>query len=218
MSQHVTALELATYFNGTTVEADLTDEWIAQANILLQMIAADVEAAAGVPLDAETGTRLLAGTWSRDLPLPVGPVRDVSAVTVNGLALAASSFYWNDRTIIRRGVNAVDDGDVVADYPEDAQGARSRTGLHWSGPFATVRVTLAWGFVAIPDWLKSLELRIAARTFGNPANVTQESLAVYSVTYGQSRSDDGSHVTKAERRRLRQMLNRTAGTFQTAGL
>lgn len=61
-------------------------------------------------------------------------------------------------------------------------------------------------------------LRIAARTFGNVGQITQETLAVYSVSYGAStNTNDGSHVTKAERKRLRKMLNRTGGTITATG-
>jgi hypothetical protein len=218
MSQHVTALELATYFNGTTDLDELTPEWIAQANILLQMIAADVEAAAGVPLDAEAGTVILGGSWSRDLLLPAGPIRDVTAVTVNGVALAASAYYYNERSLLRRGFGPLDELEESDDLLDLRQGAQMRDGSYWSGPAATVIVDYSWGFETVPDWIKSLELRVAARTFGNVANVTQESLAIYSVTYGQSTSDDGSHLTRAERFRLRKMLNRTAGTIAAASL
>lgn len=218
--QFVSALELATYFNGTTDLAELTPEWIAQANILLEMISADVEAAAGVPIDAYSSTVLLAGTWSRDLDLPAGPISAVSAVTLNGIALDATGYYFNDRNTLRRGVNALDLLDEDAD---DAglhqQGASSRAGRGWGGPAATVAVELAGGFAdPVPDFVRSLVLRIAARTFGNVGQITQETLAVYSVSYGAStNTNDGSHVTKAERKRLRKMLNRTGGTITATG-
>ena len=217
--QFVSALELATYFNGTTELGDLTPEWVAQADLLLQMISADVEAAAGVPIEAGEGTVILGGSWSRDLELPAGPIRSVSAVTVNGIALDAASYYWNDRALLRRGQNALDLLDDGYEYSEgDRQGARWRSGRSWSGPASTVIVNLAWGFVVVPDFVKSLVLRIASRTFGNVAQVTQESLAIYSVSYGQSSNlNDGSHVTANERKRLRKMLNRTGGTIAALG-
>ncbi len=218
--QFVSALELATYFNGTTDVADLTAEWIAQADLLLQMISADVEAAAGVPIEAGSVTVLLAGTWSRDLELPAGPIASVSAVTVNGIAVAASGYYWNDRALLRRGTNAADVLDDDADdWPLSTQGASSRAGRGWGGPSATVAAELTVGFAApVPDFVRSLVFRIAARTFGNVGQVTQETLAVYSVSYGAStNTNDGSHVTKAERKRLRKMLNRTGGTISALG-
>lgn len=218
--QFVSALELATYFNGTTDLADLTPEWIAQANLLLEMISADVEAAAGVPIEAGSVTVLLAGTWSRDLDLPAGPISSVSAVTVNGISVEPAGYYWNERALLRRGMNAADVLDDDADdWPRSAQGADSRAGRGWGGPAATVAAELAVGFAApVPDFIRSLVLRIAARTFGNVGQVTQETLAIYSVSYGAStNTNDGSHVTAAERKRLRKMLNRTGGTISAGG-
>lgn len=218
--QFVSALELATYFNGTTDVADLTAEWIAQADLLLQMISADVEAAAGVPIEAGSVTVLLAGTWSRDLELPAGPIASVSAVTVNGISVEPAGYYWNDRALLRRGMHAADVIDDDADdWPSSGQGASSRAGRGWGGPAATVAAELTVGFAApVPDFVRSLVLRIAARTFGNVGQITQETLAVYSVSYGAStNTNDGSHVTKAERKRLRKMLNRTGGTITATG-
>lgn len=218
--QFVSALELATYFNGTTDVADLTAEWIAQADLLLQMISADVEAAAGVPIEAGSVTVLLAGTWSRDLELPAGPIASVSAVTVNGISVEPAGYYWNDRALLRRGMHAADVLDDDADdWPSSGQGASSRAGRGWGGPAATVAAELTVGFAApVPDFVRSLVLRIAARTFGNVGQITQETLAVYSVSYGAStNTNDGSHVTKAERKRLRKMLNRTGGTITATG-
>ena len=218
--QLVSALELATYFNGTTDLAELTPEWIAQADLLLQMISADVEAAAGVPIEAGSVTVLLAGTWSRDLELPAGPISAVSAVSVNGTALGAASYYWNDRALLRRGANALD----LDEEPDDEsslheQGAQHRAGRGWGGPSATIAAELTVGFAApVPDLVRSLVLRVAAPTFRNVGQITQETLAVYSVSYGaNTNTNDGSHVTQAERKRLRKMLNRTGGTITATG-
>lgn len=224
-SQFVSALELATYFNGTTDIAELEPEWIAQADILLQMISADIEAAAGCTFDAGSRTAVLAGSWSRDLELPAGPVSAITAVSLNGTSIGAADYVYNDRGMIRRGALEAWDASEE-DYADDwsalgRQGAGWRSGTHWGGPFSTILVAYSSSFAEIPAVVRSLVYRIAARTFGNVANVTQESLAIYSVTYGGNRSggpdDSGSHVTKAERKRLRSMFNRTAGTFQTAG-
>lgn len=200
MSQFATALDLATLYNGTTDLDELEPEWIAQADALLVVISDDIEAAAGITIDAGDGIALLAGTWSRDLDLPAGPVRDITAVTVNGTGLASSEYFHNARSVIRRGMMA---GDEIDDG----------SGRNWGGPGSTVAVAYGWGFETVPGFVRSLALRIAARTIGNVAQVTQESLAIYSVSYGAStNTNDGSHVTNAERKRLRHLLNRTGGT------
>lgn len=222
-TQFVTALELATYFNGTTDAGELSPEFIAQANILLQMISADVQAAAGVKLTEGSGSVVLPGTWSRDLALPAGPVRDVDAVVVNGSSIPSSSWAWNSRSIVRRGGSPIfgldaDEADAGLS-PLSRQGAGHRSGLTWGGPVATISVHYSWGYAVVPDVVKSLVLRIAARTFGNVAGVTQESLAVYSVTYGASSANEGgSHVSDKERKRLRQALGAIrAGTVNVGG-
>lgn len=215
----VSPLELAGYFNGTTDLGDLTPEWIAQATILLEQISADIEAAAGVPIELGSGTVLVPGTWSRDLDLPAGPIRDVTAVAINGVTLDTSSWWYNERATIRRGVNAA--SLLTEDLDTDdrhQQGAHHRPGLSWGGPTSTVAVELGWGFEEVPGFLRSLALRIAGRTFGNVGQITQETLAVYSVSYGAStNTNDGSHVTNSERRRLRKLLNRTGGTITATG-
>lgn len=208
-TQFVSPLELATYFNGTTDLAELTPEWIAQAALLIEMISADIEDAAGVRIEASRRTVLLAGTWSRDLELPGGVIRAVHAVTVNGVALDAASWWWNDRRTLRRGstigsINDCEPGDTA--------------GLSWGGPTSTIAVELEDGLEDVPEIVRALTFRIAARTFGNVADITQESLALYSVTYTQSRNGaDGSHVRAAERSRLRRCFNRTGGTIVATG-
>ncbi len=215
MTQFVSALELATYFNGTTELADLSNEWIAQANLLLEQISADVEAAAGCPLESFSATLLLPGTWSRDLELPVGQIREVNAVTLNGVPLPTGSWIWNDRNTLRRAAGLDSDEE---DNEGDAPGAQHRDGAHWGGPASTVAVELDGGPLDCPAIARSLVFRIAARTFGNVGQLTQETLGVYSVSYGAStNTNDGSHVTKAERSRLRKALNRTGGTITVGG-
>ena len=222
MSQFVTALELATYLNGTTDVGDLTPEFVAQADLLCEMVSADVEAAAGFPIGADTATVFIPGTWHRDLELPAGPVVAVSGVALNGQSLAASEFTFNERSLLRRGsiiaADAFDGDDFFDDWCSlGRQGASWRSGRHWGGPSSTVTAVLTLN-ETVPDIVRSLTLRVLARTIGNVANVTQESLAIYSVTYGQSSADDGSHVTKAERNRLRSALGgRRAGTISAGG-
>lgn len=217
MSSFATPLELAQLLTGDQAadEDALDDTFVTQATILLEMISADVEAAAGVPIEAGTGIRLLPGTWSRDLVLPSGPVRDVTAVSINGITVDPAGYTWNDRAIIRRGVGVLDEN-IDAEYPEHTQGSQVRAGLNWQGPWATVRVAYSWGFAEVPTFVKSLTLRIAARTIGNPGDLRQESLAIYSATYA-STGNDGSHVRTTERRALRRLLNINAGTINVAG-
>lgn len=218
MTSYVTALELATYLDGTIDEADLSAAWTAKAEALLEDVSADVAAAAGVPIGVASVTATLPGTWSRDLELPDGPISSITSVTLNGEAVDATGYWWNGRNTLRRGPNPslelLDDDDT----DEDRGGGTTRDVHSWGGPESTVIVVLAVPDT-VPAIVKALVKRIAARTIGNPAQITQESLGPYSVSYGASTNrNDGSHVTAAERRRLRKLLGRsTAGTFRTRG-
>jgi len=223
MTQFVSALELATYLDGTTELGDLSAEWIAQADSLLIQISEDVEDATGTRIEEGSGTVLLPGTWSRDLELPPHTT-SVTAVAVNDYTLSAGEWWYNGRSTLRRGGDLTDEGDGTFDTDDalSEQGAQYRDGRGWGGPTSTAAVAIGWGFSAVPPILVSLVLRVAARTFGNVSNVTQESLAIYSVTYGNSRGeggamDSGSHLTAGERRRLRQAFARRAGTITAQG-
>lgn len=214
----VTALELATYLDGTTDAGDLTAAWTAKAEALLEDVSADVLAAAGMPLEAAAVTVSLPGTWGRDLELPDGPISEITSVTLNGETVDATGYWWNGRNTLRRGPNParelLDDDD-----DDDLGGAAAGEVCSWGGPESTVVVVLMAGPDTVPAIVKALVKRIAARTIGNPAQITQESLGPYSVSYGASTNrNDGSHVTDSERRRLRKALGKTtAGSFQTRG-
>lgn len=218
---YVSALELGTYLRGVVDLDELDAEWIAQAELLLDMISADVEEAAGVPIESGSGTVLLPGSWSRDLILPAGPIRSISSVSINGNALGSGEYLWNERSLIRRA-----SGDVASLSEEDLSvewsmfglgGATWRAGHHWGGPASTIRLNYSWGFDDVPGVVKALTLRIAARTIGNVSDVTQESLASYSVTYSSSARFSGSHVSDGERRRLRRMFGSSGGTITVGG-
>lgn len=216
MASFLTALELATYLQGTTDPADLPLEWIAQANALIESISDDVELDAGVRLEAGTGTVVLAGTNSRDLILPAGPVRDITSVSLDGDLLAAGAWYWNDRALIRRGWEPFDD-DPEGPIGGIRQGARSRDGYPWGSPASTVIVSYSWGYTIVPPFVRSLVKRIAARTIGNMEDVSQESLGAYSVSH-RSTAGAGSHLKPDEVLRLRKALGAGVnGTVTFAG-
>lgn len=171
-----------------------------QWQLLIRLVSADVALAAGREISAGEGTHLLAGTWSTDLVLPQTPVRTVTSVSVNGVAVSSGEYAWNSRALLRRGGTF------------NEAGASDGSGT-WGGPASTVEVTYGWGDEDVPDWAKSITLRAIARVVGNPGQVTQESLGVYSATYAQS-TGDGSHISRAERKYLRRCGGRVAGTIE----
>lgn len=210
MTAFATAQELRTFLTGETLDETADAEWIAQAELLLELVSADIQAAARNRIIAGTDTAKLAGTWSRDLLLPRRPVVSVTSVELNGYGIAAGLYEWNERSLIRSGrfgvVNALDH--LVAG-----------DGAHWGGPSSTVTVVYSYGYSAetVPLIVKSLALRIAARTIDNPSGgISQESLGPYSVSYRNTLDAGGSHVSAHEAKMLRRRFSTTAGTI-TAG-
>lgn len=219
-----TPLELSQYLTGNPATVgELDAAFTRQATILLELISADIEQVAGIGFDFGTGTELIAGTWSRDLEIPRRPVRSVTSVAINGITVSSADFVWNERGLIRKGgasLTDLDEFDRFEDWTRyGMQGASWRSGGHWGGPASTVALEYAWGSDDVPPFLRSMALRTAARIIGNPHNLTQESLAVYSATYAATADDkSGSHLRDADRRRLKKLYSRTSGTGYLGGL
>ncbi len=222
MTQFATALELSQYLTGTPdEESELADAFVVQANLFLSLIGDDIEAIVGTSVSGATGTDLIPGTWSRDLPLQRSPIREIASVLVNGIALSSAEYLWNERGLLRRGAGALSDLDEF-DFPEDwnsfgQQGATWRAGGHWGGPASTIRITYTYGPVEPHPFLRSLTLRTAARVIGNPGQLTQESLGPYSASYAGAADTDGTHLRPADVKRLRKLFSVTAGTISSRG-
>ena len=123
--QFATALELATYFNGTTDIADLEPEFIAQANLLLQMIAADIEAAAGIVFKA--------GARTASLLLPLVPrIEKVQRLAHHGIEVRPDLLAG-----LTAAVGPVGDSAVVG--VADGDGALHRPPSDGTGPCSTPR-------------------------------------------------------------------------------
>jgi hypothetical protein len=223
MTTFATPLELSQYLTGAPATVgELDADFVRQATIFLQCIADDIEAVAGIEFSGGEGTDLVPGTWSRDLLLPRRPIIEITDVTLNGTALSTAAYLWNSRSLLRAGGDSLDDFDELGFsgdwYEHGMQGATWRAGGHWGGPASTVAVTYSWGATPLPGFLKSMSLRTAARVISNPGGLTQESLAVYSASYGSTGTDDGSHLREFDRKMLRRKFATTAGTISTAGL
>jgi hypothetical protein len=134
----------------------------------------------------------LPGTWNANLELPQFPVVDISAVSVNGIALGDAEWTWNQRQTLRRGggarafdypagaLVAAAAGDVV-DWPLQQSGA-----WHWNGPDATVTVTYSHGYDPVPADVQAVCLALATRIFTNPTGAVSEQVLNYQVTYDQA--------------------------------
>lgn len=206
-----TAQELRTMLDGYTLDPDpagLDAEWKAQADLVLDLVAFDMQAAARSPIlqPDVASTAVLAGTWGRDLVLPRRPVVAVTAVSVNDVALTVDAYRWNSRQIIRRG-GTVPGLDV------------QNIGGHWGGPGSTVSVEYLAGYESadVPGWVKSMALRVAARSITNPASMTQQSFGGYAETFARVIDTGGSNLTPMEMKTLRRRFSTTAGTIGGRG-
>ncbi len=227
MTRFATAEDLALYLTGAAPDSTDDAEWIAQAEIILDLVTVDIQSAARndiVEDSPEEQTVKLAGTWSRDLELPGRPISKVVSAKVNGVSVG---FTWNERTTLRIG-----EGTLPTVFTADDEGPDGRIGQgaqggpehdssvgHWGGPASTVEVVYAPGYDAskVPGWVRSMAIRVAARTIGNPTTLTQETLGPYSASYGNTLDAGESHLTTKETKLLRRKFSRTAGTAGTRG-
>lgn len=229
MTRFATAEDLGLYLTGETPSTPDDDEWIAQAEMILDLVSDDIRSAARSEItkqgsDPHEVTAKLAGTWSRDLELPGGPITSVVSVKVNGIAVG---FTWNERSTLRIG-----EGTLPTVFTADEEGPDGRIGQgaqggpehdssvgNWGGPTSTVEVVYVPGYDAaeVPGWVRSMAIRVAARTIGNPTTLTQETLGPYSASYGNTLDAGGSHLTDKETKLLRRKFSRTAGTAGTRG-
>lgn len=213
MTQFATALQLSQYLTGNPETVDELDPaFVRQAEIMLEMVSADVQSAAGATIEAGTGTVYLDGVYGQFLELPQRPVQSVASVSVNGQALAATAYTFEGGQLLRRGPAALLD-DVDDDLATFGGALPAFDRSHWGGPSARITVVYSWGSETLPVWIQGLTLRATARVIGNPSDLSQETLGIYSSSY-RDRTADGSHILKTERDRLRRAFNRTAGSFR----
>lgn len=161
-----TATELESFLelDSGTIDTD-------RAELFLELAGGEVRAFTGRTFDAvEDEQVILDGTGTSVLELPEAPVRDVTEVleaygtddveALDGPDSASPVWEWRASGVLRRV-----DGGVFTD--------RSR----WYA------VTFDHGFaVAVPDEVRSVVLRMAARTYNNPDGIRQETIGRYSYT------------------------------------
>ncbi|MEV2274038.1 hypothetical protein AB0I72_00500 [Nocardiopsis sp. NPDC049922] len=101
----------------------------------------------------------LNGDGSTTLLLPVCPVRAVTTVEVDGLALTSDDFEWSEEGVLRR---------------------CSR----WPDRLRSVRVVLDHGYMAVPEDVQEVVLDQAEAAFNIRKGVQSVSVDGQSVTYG----------------------------------
>lgn len=127
------------------------------------------------------------------LTLPHYPVRAVTAVTVNGVALNAAEYDVNTLGQMRRVgpaySNPHDDGGTYGRWPD-------------RGAVIVVTYDVGYASAATPPELRAVVAELAAARITNPSQVAQESLGDRSISYG-SAGGASDQLSADQRRRLR---------------
>ena len=130
------------------------------------------------------------------LVLPYYPVTSVSAITIDGAALAADAFTFDTLGNVRRRIG----GSILAGV--DDSGLTYR----WPDRGVDVVVTYSYGIASAspPAEVTAVVAELAAGRIVNPSQVAQESLGDRSIAYGavaDGANSDG--LSKSQRHRLR---------------
>lgn len=172
MAQFASADELAAFLRVPAFDAP----GIVAANLCLAGASAAIQRYTGQQIELVTDdVQKLQGTWSKELELPQWPVVSVSDVRINSGVVAPGTWFLTSNGRLYRGYLPIFNG------PDDWGGDLFLTS--WLGPISTVQVTYTHGWETIPDDVKLVTLRVAARAMGNPTAATQEHIGAYSVSY-----------------------------------
>ncbi len=168
-----------------------------------------IERVVGIPFNADSSLVATMGAWGAErLRLPRWPVSAVASVVLDGVTQAVGTDY------------VLDPAGYLPRLP--------RGNLWWSEPFGIV-ITYDAGWAdedAAPGPVRDLVATVAARVWqagiafaeaDAPAGVTQETLGMYSVTYGEFTHDGSAAITlnEEELNAARQLRRDRLQTVQT---
>lgn len=112
----------------------------------------------------------LDGTADTELTLPSWPVVEVTAIEIDGVAAAGTSYKRSGGTLFR-----------------DAG---------WGRRGGTVDITYTHGYDPLPDDIRMVAVQLAVRIMQNPMGIRQEAIGTYSVTYGGDNPGDDDPLLK----------------------
>lgn len=170
--------ELASYLQTTiTEQADID-----RAELALELAIGEVQAYTGQRIEyVGDETVTLDGSGSPVVLLPEIPVVEVASVTLDGDVLDASGYTWDAEGILRAGGS-------------------------WPSPPRTLEVIYSHGYPEIPEAIRSVVLKLAARIYTSgeavaavAAGIRSESVGSYSVTYADR---SGASLEDADRAAL----------------
>ncbi|MGE0138656.1 MAG: hypothetical protein AB7R77_12615 [Ilumatobacteraceae bacterium] len=197
MTQYASPAELAVY-----LQRELSTEEQNAAILMLDLVSGEIDEIVGYGVTSGPYTVTIPGTWSARLELPALAVASVSAVTVNGVALDASTWRFDGLRALLRYLPA-DELEAAADDLA-APGAGYRYGGNWGGPFSVIRITFTGGLNHVPATIRSIILQAVARSLSVTPGVRQEMLGSYQVMYDRPAS--GAILNDDDRKRIRRAL------------
>lgn len=179
--------------SGSGDDASALDEQVDQ---LLELASATIRDETGQDITLVEDDEIeLRGNWGPELWLPQRPVLEVSAITIDGLALLPGS--WR----------ASRDGKVTFYAGTAAIGNLGDTGCgYWGGTNVFVNFTYTHGLDPIPDTIKGLTLELVKRAMTaapTAGSVDSETIGSYSVRYSR---DAAQTLTRDEKRKLRRWI------------
>lgn len=126
------------------------------ATLVLSIASAELEAAADTKFSSTSATYTVEGTGQQSISLPRYPIIAVQSVTVDGVA--------------------------VTDYTRIGSNLYRILRFGGTSPYAAaVVVTFTYGYVTVPDDVKSAVLEMAAQAYVNPTLAMREQIDDYSV-------------------------------------
>ncbi len=112
------------------------------------------------------------------LQLPQTPVNAISSVTVDGVALASTDFFWNPTGLLWRPY-----------------------GFIWGYQPRAVVVTYDHGYTptTLPNGFRTVALSVATRIFSNPQGLLKEAMGNYSAMYYSTKAAVGALEPEEEK-------------------
>lgn len=177
-----------------------TDTQLIQAEQAIEMESAVIAAYCNLVslVRVEDDEISLRGSYSYELALPMGPVVDVTSVTVDGFP--AVDFDVVRDVLIRTDIS-----------PEQYVPFRHPQTPHWGGTDALVEIVYTHGFASVPVAAQNACLANAARSMGNPSGVRRTSIDNYEVDWG---TDPGGGLSAGQMQALKRFhrSSRSANT------
>jgi hypothetical protein len=165
---------------------------VSRAELFLQLASADIQNYTGQTIELVTDDELVLHPQDSraELVMPQRPVIEVTAITLDGVAIAGFEVTRWGR--VRWGAGGFDSG---------LYGTAEERYLNPAFP-PVVAVTYTHGFDPVPDDVRGVCLAWAARAMENPTSLDSETIGTQ-YAYTRAASEPGELLLPGERRKLR---------------